>query len=43
MLAGIAALVALYFAATGLRGRLLMQLTGAAIVLGVVSILVGSI
>ena len=43
VLAGIAALVALYFAATGLRGRLLMQLTGVAIVLGVVSILVGSI
>ena len=28
MLAGIAALVALYFAATGRRGRLLLQLTG---------------
>ena len=43
VLAGIAALVALYFAATGLRGRLLLQLTGAAIVLGAVSILIGSI
>ncbi len=43
VIAGIAALVALYFAATGRRGRLLLQLTGAAIVLGAVSILVGSI
>lgn len=43
VLAGIAALVALYFAATGRRGRLLLQLTGAAIALGAVSILVGSI
>ena len=43
VLAGIAALVALYFAATGRRGRLLLQLTGAAIALGVVSILIGSV
>ena len=43
VLAGIAALVALYFAATGRRGRLLIQLTAAAIVLGVVSILIGSV
>jgi hypothetical protein len=43
VLAGIAALVALYFAATGRRGRLLLQLTGAAIVLGAISILIGSI
>ncbi len=43
VLAGIAALVALYFAATGRRGRLLLQLTGAAIALGAVSILIGSV
>jgi hypothetical protein len=43
ILAGIAALVALYFAATGRRGRLLLQLTGAAIALGVLSIVIGSI
>ena len=43
VLAGIAALVALYFAATGRRGRLLLQLTGAAIVLGALSIVIGSI
>lgn len=43
ILAGIAALMALYFAATGRRGRLLLQLTGAAIVLGALSILIGSI
>jgi hypothetical protein len=43
ILAGIAALVALFFAATGRHGRLLLQLTGAAIVLGVLSILIGSI
>ena len=40
---GSAALLALYFAATGRRGRLLLQLTGAAIVLGALSILIGSI
>ena len=43
ILAGIAALVALFFAATGRQGRLLLQLTGASIVLGVLSILIGSI
>ncbi len=43
ILAGIAALVALYFAATGRRGRLLLQLTGAAIALGAISILIGSV
>ncbi|MCD6013994.1 MAG: hypothetical protein K0R88_78 [Solirubrobacterales bacterium] len=43
ILAGIAALVALYFAATGRRGPLLLQLTAVAIVLGVLSILVGSV
>ena len=43
VLAGIAALAALFFAATGRNGRLLMQLTGAAIVLGGLSILVGSL
>jgi hypothetical protein len=43
ILAGIAALLAFFFAATGRRGRLLLQLTGAAIALGVLSILVGSL
>ncbi len=43
VLAGVAALLALYFAATGLRGRLLLTTTGAAIVLGALSILIGSI
>ena len=42
-LAGLAALVALFFAATGRQGRLLLQLTGAAIVLGGLSILIGAI
>jgi hypothetical protein len=43
VLAGIAALVAVFFAATGRQGRLLLTLTGAAIVLGALSILVGSL
>ena len=43
ILAGIAALVALFFAFTGRQGPLLLRLTGAAIVLGVLSILIGSI
>lgn len=43
ILAAIAALVALYFAATGLRGRLLLQLTGAAVLLGGLSILLGAL
>jgi hypothetical protein len=41
--AAIAALVALMFAVTGRHGRLLLQLTGAAIALGAISILVGSV
>ncbi|MGH2953493.1 MAG: hypothetical protein ACRDK9_05655 [Solirubrobacterales bacterium] len=43
VLAGIAALLAVYFAASGRMGRLLVQLTAVAIVLGGVSILVGSV
>ena len=43
VLAGLAALLAIYFAATGRRGRLVLQLTGAAVVLGALSIIVGSI
>jgi hypothetical protein len=43
ILAGIAALVALYFVFTGRRGRLLLQLTGAAVVLGALSIGIGSV
>jgi hypothetical protein len=43
ILAGIAALVALFFAATGRHGQLLLRLTGTAIVLGGLSILIGSI
>jgi membrane-associated PAP2 superfamily phosphatase len=43
ILAGIAALVALFFAATGRRGRLVLQLTAAAVVLGVLSIVIGSV
>jgi hypothetical protein len=43
ILAGIAALVALFFAATGRQGQWLLRLTGAAIVLGGLSILIGSI
>ncbi len=43
VLAGIAALIAIFFAVTGRRGRLLVTLTGAAIVLGAISILIGSI
>ncbi len=43
ILAGIAGLLAFYFAATGRSGRLLMQLTGAAIALGAASILIGSL
>ena len=43
VLAGLAALLAIYFAATGLRGRLVLQMTGAAVVLGALSIIVGSI
>jgi len=43
VLAGIAALIAIFFAVTGRRGRLLVTLTAAAIVLGAISILIGSI
>jgi hypothetical protein len=43
VLAGIAALFALYFAATGRRGRTLLQLVAVAIVLGALSIGIGSI
>ncbi len=43
VLAGIAALVALFFASTGRQGRLVLRLTGAAIVLGALSILIGSV
>lgn len=42
-LAAIGALAAFYFAATGHRGRLLLQLTGAAIAFGALSILIGSV
>ncbi len=41
VLAGLAALMALFFAATGRQGRLLLQLTGAAIALGAISIVIG--
>jgi len=43
VLAGIAALVALFFVVTGRQGRLVLQLTGAAIALGAASLLIGSI
>lgn len=43
VVAGVAALLALLFAATGGHGLLMIRLTGAAIVLGVLSILIGSI
>lgn len=43
VLAGIAALAALFFTITGTRGRLVLQLTGAAIVLGAASLIIGSI
>jgi hypothetical protein len=43
VLAGLAALFALYFAATGRRGRQLLQLVSVAIVLGALSIGIGSI
>ena len=43
VLAGIAALFALYFAATGRRGRTLLQLVAVAVVLGALSIGIGSI
>jgi hypothetical protein len=43
ILAGIAALAALFFTVTGTRGRLVLQLTGAAIALGAASLIIGSI
>ncbi len=43
VIAGLAALLALYFAATGRRGRLLFQLTAVAILLGALSLLIGSV
>jgi hypothetical protein len=43
VLAGIAAIVALMFTFTGRRGPLLLRLTGAAVVLGALSIGIGSI
>ncbi len=43
VLAGVAVLIALFFAATGRQGRLLLTLTGAAIVLGGLSIAIGSV
>ena len=43
ILAGIAALGALFFAITGRAGRLVLQLTAAAIVLGAASLIIGSI
>jgi hypothetical protein len=42
-LAGIAAIVAFVFAATGRRGGLLLRLTGAAIAVGVLAIIFGQI
>jgi hypothetical protein len=42
-LAGIACLLALFFASTGRHGKPLVRLTGAAIVLGGLSLLLGSI
>jgi hypothetical protein len=38
-----AALLALFFAATGRQGRLLVRLTGAALVLGVGAVIVGQL
>ena len=43
LVAGIAALLALFFAATGRRGRLVLQLTALAVILGALSILIGSV
>jgi hypothetical protein len=40
---GLAALIGLYFAVTGRRSRLLLQLTGAAIALGALSIVIGAL
>ena len=43
VVAGLAALIALYFTLTGRAGSLVLRVTGVAIVLGALSILVGSI
>jgi len=43
VLATLAALLALYFAATGRQGRLLVRLAGAAVVLGVAAVIVGQV
>jgi hypothetical protein len=43
VMAGVAALVALAFVITGRRGRLALQLAAAAVVLGGLSILIGSV
>ncbi len=43
VLAALAVLLALYFAATGRQGRLLVRLAGAAIVLGVAAVIVGQV
>lgn len=43
VLAGVAALLALMFTFTGRRGGLLLRITGLAVVLGALSILIGSI
>jgi hypothetical protein len=43
VLAGVAAIIALMFTFTGRRGGLLLRITGIAVVLGALSILIGSI
>jgi hypothetical protein len=43
VLAGVAALIALMFTFTGRRGGLLLRITGIAVVLGALSILIGSL
>jgi len=43
VLAGVAAIIALMFTFTGRRGALLLRITAAAVVLGALSILIGSI
>jgi hypothetical protein len=43
ILGGLAALTALFFAITGRQGRLMLQLTGAAVLFGLVSILAGNV
>jgi len=43
VLGALGALLALYFAATGRQGRLLVRLAGAAVVLGVAAVIVGQV